>query len=329
MRRNLAEKTTINDNYSRRLIRGTVNATVGIDSPKRLIQTYGKHYNRVELLRIIERESKFKIAWYAIFVTFIIVFACLYPSSYLSLIELAVLMLAIDLTSRGKIIGVVITVFECFLYSYISYQSGLMGEIVKNLAIALPLNIYTIISWTINNKKIKKEQQENKYKHKESADIVIKKMPRKTLIAYIGVAALTSTVSFFILKYLLGQTTSLITGSLVLGFMMIYKILSGARYMEAWIFGIVQSGLSTLMWIVTIFSGSIVIAKLPMIAVTLACLSNQIYAYILWKALYRRVAVNGGILLNKRSVSISRVIKLRRKYKNLHWNKEIDINKNS
>ena len=56
---------------------------------------------------------------------------------------------------------------------------------------------------------------------------------------------------------------------------------------------------------------------------------NLIYAYIMWKALYRRVAIIGGIILSKRNISIKRVIKIRRKFKNLHWNKEIDIAKNS
>jgi len=329
MGRNSVENSTINENYSRKLIRGTVHATVGIDSPKRFIQQYGKNMNRVELLRLLEKESKFKIWWYAIFLSFIVVFACFYPESYLGLIELSVLMVAIDLTSRGKIIGVIVSVFECVLYSWISYQSGLIGEVIKNLAIGVPLNIYTIISWSINAKKNKMLAKQSKYKIKESADIVVKKLSKKMLLVYSGLTILASILSYFLLKYALGQEVSLIPSSLVLGSMLIYKILNGARYMESWFFGILQSALAMFMWIVTMVTGSATILQLPMIAVTIACLSNNIYGFIMWKALYRRVAVNGGELLSKRSMSIKRVIKIRRRFKSLHWNKSVDISKNS
>lgn len=327
--KNFAEKTNINNAYSKKLIHGTVHATVGIDSSKRMIEQYGKNSNRVELLRILERESKFKLWWYGIFLLFALVFLCIFPQSYLSIIELVVLMVAIDLTSRGKIIGVVITVFECFLYSYISYKSGLIGEIIKNLAIAVPLNIYTIISWTINSKKLKSEAQKIKYKKQESADIVIKKMSKKMFALYCGMTILISIISYFLLRFGLKQKVSLVTSSLVLGFMSTYKVLSGARYMESWIFAIIQSSLSLFMWCITIVSGSATIMELPMIAVTLACLTNHVYGFIMWKALYRRVAVNGGEILVRRKVSIKRVLKIRRRFKTLYWNKQIDETKNS
>ena len=318
-----------NNSYSKKLIHGTVHATVGIDSPKRIIELYGRNSNRIELLRILERESKFKLWWYAIFLTFSLVFLCIYPKSYLSILELLILMVGIDLTSRGKIIGVVISIFECVLYAYISWSSGLIGEVIKNLAIAVPLNIYTIISWSINSKKLKQSQRQSKYKKQDSADIVIKKMSPKMLAISCVLTALVVVASYFLLKYGLKQKVSLITSALVFAFMCTYKTLSGARYMESWIFAIIQSCLSLLMWCVTILSGSATITELPMIAVTLACLSNHIYGYTMWKALYRRVAVNGGEILAKRRMSIKKVIKIRRRFKTLYWNKKIDQSKNS
>lgn len=329
MGRNFAEKTTINENYSKKLIRGTVTATVGIDSPKRLIETYGKHSNRIELLRLIERESKFKLIWYLVFFSFILVFGILYPESYLRLIELAVLMISIDLMSRGKIIGLYIGCFECCLYAYISYNSGLIGEVIKNLAICLPLTIYTIISWTINSYKNKKLQATQKYAPQKDADIVIKKLSTKQLIMYIGLAILASVGSYFLLRYVFNQRVSLITGSLVFGFMIIYKILNGARYMQSWLFGIFQSMMSLTMWCSTLISGAVSILDLPMIALMLAVLSNNIYGYSMWKALYRRVAVNGGIILNKRPVSVKKIIKLKRTFKRMSWDKKLDMMKNS
>jgi len=330
MGRNFAEKKTIKENYSKKLIRGTVNATVGIDSPKRFIETYGKNHNRVELLRILEKESKFKLIWYSVFFTFIFVFAILYPQSYLRLIELAILMLAIDLASRGKIIGFYIMIGECFLYAYLSYNSGLIGEVVKNLAICLPLNIYTIVSWSISMKKSKQNSKNPKYKVQEDADVVIKKLPKKKLVFAVIISFFTAGLGYLLLRFGFKQNVSLITNSLVLGFMITYKVLGGARYMESWLFGIVQSALSLLMWCSTVLSGAATVLDLPMIAVTLAVLSNNIYGYSMWKVLYRRVAVNGGMILNKRPVSIKKIIVLRRKFKKgMIWDKKVDTLKNS
>ena len=60
-----------------------------------------------------------------------------------------------------------------------------------------------------------------------------------------------------------------------------------------------------------------------------ACLTDGIYGYILWRGMYRKEKINGGKVLSKRKINIKRVIKLRRMYKNLYWNQSSDIIKNS
>ena len=72
-----------------------------------------------------------------------------------------------------------------------------------------------------------------------------------------------------------------------------------------------------------------VLADITMICYYLACFTMDIYAYDLWKAMYRKVAINGGVILAQRKVNIKKIIKLRRQFKNLHWNKKIDMAKNS
>jgi len=49
----------------------------------------------------------------------------------------------------------------------------------------------------------------------------------------------------------------------------------------------------------------------------------------MWKAMYRKVAVNGGEIFAKRPVKIKKIIKLRHVYKKLVWNKEVDVSRNS
>ena len=235
-------------------------------------------------------------------------------------------MVCIDLASKGKILGLYLSIFEYFLYSYIAFSSGLMGEVIKNLAIGLPLNIYTIISWTKNKKQL--QSPDNKYKN-EDADIVIKKMKPKHLVLSLFMLVVAAAASYCLLRFGLKQNVTLVLSSFTLGAMLVYKVLNALRYMESWIFGIVQSGLGLIMWCVTIFSGTMDVMQIPMIAVTLAVVTNNIYGYAMWKALYRRVAINGGTILNRRKVSIKRIIKLKRRFKKLTWDKKIDIAKNS
>jgi len=129
--RNLKENLNITKNYSRRLISGEVTATAGIRNPENLTMVYGLGANRIEILRALEKQSKFKLIWY---ITFIILgFACLFiePKSWFYVLDLFVILVNIDLVSRGKISGVYIGIAECLMYAYMTFIAGLYGECIK------------------------------------------------------------------------------------------------------------------------------------------------------------------------------------------------------
>ena len=84
------------------------------------------------------------------------------------------------------------------------------------------------------------------------------------------------------------------------------------------------------MWIETMITTGFSVATLSMIIYYLALFFNDIYGYSLWKAMYRKVAINHkGFLFARRKLKIKKIIKLRRQYKNLKWNREVDVSKNS
>ena len=83
------------------------------------------------------------------------------------------------------------------------------------------------------------------------------------------------------------------------------------------------------MWVQTTIQTGFSISELSMIIYTLACFTNDIYAYGLWKGMYRKVAINGGVILAMRKVNIKKIAKLRRRFRSLKWDKEVDITKNS
>ena len=169
------------------------------------------------------------------------------------------------------------------------------------LVFCVPLNIYSIISLTKNAYEIKKNSQ--KLKH-EDFDIHIKKLSTKMKFLLAFITIVTISVCYVFLRFVFRQQVSIVTSACVLGFMIIYKILNVARFKESWVFGIIQSGLSLILWMITIVSGLSSILKLLMIMLCIANLSNNIYGYFKWKLMYRKTNINGGIILNSKKISI-------------------------
>lgn len=316
---------TLSQNYNRNLIRSTVSTNIGINNTERLIKVYGKGATRIELLNKLQRQSKFKIYWYAIFITLGLICLVLEPSCWFTVLDLFVVMVNIDLIARGKLSGIVVGIIECFLYAFVCLQSALYGEIVKTLGICVPLNVYSIISWTLAKRKTKKE----KYKKTDDDDIVIKKLTKKQKLVYLIIFAFVTGLSYCLLRFALKQQNALILGAISLAITITCKILTACRFMDSWVIGILGNVICILMWGQTIFQTGFELGQIAMIVYYFACLTNDINAYGLWKNMYRKVAVNGGVLLAKRKVNIKKIAKLRRQFRNLHWDREIDISKNS
>ncbi len=316
---------TLSQNYNRNLIRSTVSTNIGINNTERLIKVYGKGATRIELLNKLQKQSKFKIYWYTIFV--ILGLACLIiePKSWFTVLDLFVVMVNIDLVARGKLSGIIVGITECFLYAFVCLQSQLYGEIVKTLGICVPLNIFSIISWTLAKRKTKKE----KYKKTDDDEIVIKRLSKKQKALYLLVFAGIVGASYCLLRFALKQQNALILGAVSLSITILCKILTARRFMDSWIIGICGDIICMLMWGQTIIETGFELSQLAMIVYYLACFTNDINAYGLWKNMYRKVAVNGGVLLAKRKVNIKRIVKLRRHFKNLHWDREVDTTKNT
>lgn len=330
MRKNTNDTIDTNSMYTKKLIRGKVTATNGVVGLDAWDASYGSiGENRIDVLRTLEKQSKFKIIWYIIFVTLGFVCLAITPSGWFNVLDLFVVMINIDLVSRGKVIGIYIGTAECLMYIYICFLSGLYGEIIKMCVINIPLNIIAIINWTRNLKK----QKEKKYsQNDDSNEIVIRKLSKKSYI-WIGISIIFLYVGcYFGLKLL--NTNALIFSAGVLVLTIFSKILSGLRYKENYIFGIISCAIQTAMWIDVIIESSLSanaldLTNLALMVTTIACIVSDINAYILWKSMYRKIAVNGGEILAMRKVNIKKIIKLRHAYRTLIWNKEIDITRNS
>ena len=321
------DKSELYQNYQRNLIKATVASNIGINNYDRLIKSYGTSANRIEILSRIRKQSKFTIYWFSIFIILGIVCLFLDPSGWFNVFDLYFLMINIYLVSRGKLIGIYIGILECFIYAYICYKTQLYGEIIKDLLVFVPLNILSIVKWTNN---IKQQKKEKYLSHKDDEeDIIIKKLSIKQKIFSILSLILITIGSYFVLKYVFNQENALILSAISLAVSILSKVLTAGRYMDSYAGYISCDIICLLMWVQTLFQTGLQLSQITMIVYYLACLTNDAYAYGLWKNMYRKVAVNGGVLLALRRVKIKKIIKLRRQYQGLKWNKDVDINKNS
>ncbi len=326
-RRNFNEETNISDRYSRKLISGRVTATAGIHNIDNLNMSIRAGVNRIDYLRALEKQNLFNIIWYTIFIILGIACLIIAPKGWFNVIDLFVLMINIDLVSRGKLLGVYIGILECFMWAWICFGTGLYGEVIKMFVINIPLNIFTLVSWTKNLKK----NREVSYKPEEENTLEIRSFPKKYYWALILACAVGYVGCYFGLKLL--KTSALIFSAGVMVSSIANKILSGLRYKESWFFSILSHAISVGMWVVVIVDASktgLNLEELAPLVSTLANLSNGFYGWYLWKGMYNREVINNkGEILNKRPVKISRIIKLRRKYQQLFWDKDVDTNKNS
>lgn len=328
--KNYYDNDDISSKYSQKLIKGKVTATEGVRSFDNMRLSYGSAgANRFDVLKDLQKESKFKLIWYIVFSVLAIVCICLdYKNwqTWFNVADLIILMINIDLVTRGKLVGIYIGLIECVMYIYICYVSGLYGEIIKMCVLNIPLNIFSIISWT----KSLKAQKKNKY-GKEENSVVIRKLDKKAYIWIPFVMAVLYAGFYFGLKAI--GSNALIFSTAVLVLTVFSKILSGLRYKENYIFSLISGILSTLMWVEVIITsaktGSFDYAILPMILNSLAIVTNDIQGYALWKSMYRKIAVNGGEVLAMRKLNIKRIIKLRHTYQKLYWDKKVDMEKNS
>ena len=320
------DKNNVYQFYQRNLIKATVTTNIGINNHDKLVKAYGAGADRVDILNKLKKQSKFSIYWYVTFITLGLVCLIIDPTSWLNVLDLFIVMVNLYLVAKGKLIGIYIGVFECFFYAYIAYQSQLYGEIVNVFAISLPLYIYSIIAWTINMKKQRKEKYVDS---SQEEDIVIRKLSKKQKILFVLLIIIISGISYCFLRFLLGQETALILNAISLATMIVAQILSAMRCIESYVVFNVFDIICLLMWIQTTIQTGFSISELTMIIYTLACFTNDIYAYGLWRGMYRKVAINGGVILAMRKVNIKKIAKLRRRFRSLKWDKEVDITKNS
>lgn len=312
-------------NYQRNLINVTTATNVGINNHDRLVKAYGSTANRIEVLNMLKKQSKFTIYWFIIFGLLGVACLVIDINGWFQVFDLYLVMINIYLVAKGRLIGIALGIVECCIYAFICFRSQLFGEVIKVMCISVPLNIFSLISWKLASKK----KEKDKFNTKKDDDVVIRKLNKKLKLVFGAALVGCSGLAFLLLKFVIGQENALLLSSIALAITIVGKILTARKYVESYILFLCGNIICLLMWGQTMIESGVNLSDLSMTVYYLACFSFDVYAYELWKSMYRRVAINGGVILAKRKVRINRIIKLRRQYRNLHWNKDVDVAKNS
>ena len=320
------ERDSINNSYRKNLILTKCSKSYRISNHELLIKTYGKNSFRLNLINDLKsKHSKFKIIW---FITFFILGAILFSlntSKWLNILDLFFVMISIHLISERKIIGIYLGIIECAIYGFICFVNGYYGEFINSCFLYIPLYIFEIISWMISLKK----QNKHNNSDEEIKEIRVRKLSKNNYVIYSTIILLITAISFVFLKYIIKQENALVFSALAISVSIIGEFMVAKRYMESYILLYLSQLFGMLIWLQGMLQTGYNIDSIIMITYFLATFTNSIYSYYLWRNVYKKAISGQRNALYKRKIKITKIIKLRNKFKELHWNKQIDMAKNS
>lgn len=313
----------IYNRYKVNLIRARTTGNLGYSNHHHVLETYKTDELRPTLIKKLARESKFTIIWFIVFLIAGVALLVLDPANWLNVLDLFIVMINICLVTKRNVLGIYVGLLEVSLYGVICFFSGFYGEVINAFGLYAPLYIYEIISWTASLKKQKK------YESNDANEVAVTKLTKKQYVKYILSLIGIFVGSFILLKYVIKQESVLVISAISMAVSIIGEIMIAKRYMESYIFLYLAEFTGLLIWVFSMLETGFTTEGLSMIVYYFATISNDVYGYFLWKDVYKKVARKYGVIFSKRKVKINKIIKLKRKYQNLKWNRAIDTAKNS
>ena len=183
------------------VIRAKSNVTKGITQTNSIPRslTY-----KAELLRVIKKQSKFDLVWYATFIAFGFLCLGLFYKEwmiYLTVGELFCALIYQNLVARGRLSGIYVNILDCLMYGVICFLNGAYGEMFKTLVISNAFNVYGIISWSKQGKTKTNDDKKQKsgLGDKKNDELVVKTMSKKMLVVVLVCFAVGTVAAYFVL----------------------------------------------------------------------------------------------------------------------------------
>ena len=302
-------------NRSKYLIVGRADATRGKDIYD---VKFDKQYEtKMRVRKMLASTTLFEKIWYCTFIlagllclvfirplTFPLVFA---------VVSMILYMLSDNMVANGNRFGFLISIFSSVLYCIDCFVFKIYGEVFINVLIYIPIYICSYISF---GKAQKKEGDKN--------FLEVKKLKAWQLMLCVLLLVVGSYVVYLILTW--ANSSLALLNALSRVSFLISMMLSARRYVQCWWFDCIGNVFTILLWV---FASARDLSSLPFVLSTISGILNAVFGIVVWQRLYRKSMASKGVILNKRPVKISRIIKVRRKYKKLIWDKKIDIEKNT
>ena len=272
---------------------------------------------RKAIIDAISSKSLFEKIWYVVFVLAGI--ACLIfvkPFTFelaFAVSSMFLFMVSENLIANGSRWGFVVSLGSSALYVADCIVFGVYGEVAINLLLYMPLAAYSFFSY----KRAELEDGSKKF-------LKVRKLKWFQLIILLFLVVAGGFLVSLILN-LFAAKQSLLNSLSVVAFI-VGMVIGALRFIDSWYFDILGNVFTILMWV---FVSASNISSLPFVISSLSSLVNDFYGIYYWYKLHKKSLASNGVILNKRPLKISKIITIRRRYKNFVWNKNVDVNKNS
>jgi len=313
MNPNLYHKTRVRSKY---LILGKSDATSGSNYDD-VIES-GVMQRKLMLMEKLSRVSLFEKIWYAIFILagiLCLIFIRPFDIELIfAVVSLYLYMVSNNLTANGNKFGMLVVIISSLLYVVNCFFYKIYGEIFVNVFLYIPIYIFSFVSFYKNTNK----------ENKKDEFLEVKKLGVLKLLLCVLILLAGTAVLWLILK-VINSAFPLVNAVSIVAFL-IAMVIRLLRYIEFWWFDTLGNIFNVVLWVLASVSD---ISSLPFVLSSVSSMFNAIYGYIIWKKLYRKSQASRGVLLVKRKLKIGKIIKVRRRYRNLVFNELINKNESA
>ena len=187
----------------------------------------------------------------------------------LSILELFVSVAAVlyvFLLAEKSMLNFAVGFVSLTAYAFVAYQSRLYGEMIYYLAIDAPLSVAALFYWKKCAKKARAEGEQKTVKSRS--------LSKLNYVLIICSIALASLVYSMVLGAMGGQHSTIDAVSTCVT--LAATLLALFCFKEQWGMWVISYLISTLLWIV---AGNVL-----MVIMSIGCLANCVYGYIVWNA---------------------------------------------
>ncbi len=175
--------------------------------------------------------------------------------------------------AKGNPIGMIIMVFFCLFYGYISLTFRYYGELMTYVFMSLSMSIFSLVSWL-----------KNPYKGNVS-EVAVRKLRRNDIISMILLTILVTTVFYFVLAYF--DTANLIPSTLSVStsFFAVFLMYKRSPY-----YALAYAANDIVLIILWILASISDISYISVVICFITFLVNDIYGFINWRRMQKKQA---------------------------------------